>query len=72
MFFGERVPYTNFHDLNLDELIKIFLEQKNFLDNELVPLIESKIEEAYVNVAINYESGTKTLVFTVEGVDNNG
>lgn len=25
MFFGERVPYTNFHDLNLDELIKTML-----------------------------------------------
>ena len=42
--FGENFPYTNFHDLNLDWIIKIFKE------------IKDKFDEGYV-VSINGEQG---------------
>lgn len=34
--FGENFPYTNFHDLNLDWIIKVFKEMKETIDEGVV------------------------------------
>ena len=69
--FGENFPYTNFHDLNLDWIIKQIKDQKDFFEHDLVPLIEQKISEIELNMVITYEAETKTLVFTIGEVSNN-
>lgn len=65
--FGENFPYVNFHDLNLDWIIKEMKEQKDFRENDLVPLIKSIVEQAELNLAISYNAETYTLRFTLTG-----
>lgn len=43
--FGENFPYVNFHDLNLDWIIKVLKEIK--LDNETIKEIIPQIEEIF-------------------------
>jgi len=68
--FGENFPYTNTHDLNLDWIIKNVKDMKDFFDTQLEPLIEQKVQEVEINLAITYEPETETLVLTLGGVNN--
>lgn len=70
--FGENFPYTNFHDLNLDWIIQEMKTEKDFRENDLIPLIDSRVEESELNLAINYIPESFTLKFTLAEVDNNG
>lgn len=70
--FGENFPYTNFHDLNLDWIIKEMKALKDFNDNDLLPLIREQVELAELNLAISYIPETFTLKFTLTEVENNG
>ena len=65
MAMFENFPYTNFHQLNLDWIIEEIKKEKDFFDNELIPLIDQKVHEAAVNLVITYEPETETLVFHV-------
>lgn len=69
---GENFPYVNFHDLNLDWIIKELKAEKDFLENDLEGVIEEMIRNIIVNLAISYEAESETLVFTLGEVENNG
>ena len=67
MSLVENFPYTNLHNLNLDWIIAEIERQKNFFDNELIPLIDEKISQAAVNVTMDYRPATEAIVFTLTG-----
>ena len=66
----ENWPYADLHDLNLDWIISEIKKYKEFFDNDLIPLIDEKISEIVVDMAISYDSDTETLIFTLGGVNN--
>lgn len=67
MSLFENFPYTNLHNLNLDWIIAEIERQKNFFDNELIPLIDEKISQAVVNATMDYRPATEAIVFTLTG-----
>ena len=62
--FGEGFPYTNFHDLNLDWILKIFKEIKEAEEQQNISIEEIKerlapVEEWIENYSTEY---TRSLV----------
>ena len=46
----EQFPYTNFHDLNLDWLLKTVKDTKDILDNTDIPkIVQDELAEMYNN-----------------------
>ena len=46
----EQFPYTNFHDLNLDWLLKTVKDTKDILDNTDIPkIVQDELTEMYNN-----------------------
>lgn len=64
----ENVPYVNFHDLNLDWIIKVITDFKSFVDNDLDGIISEKVQDIALNMSVSYEADTETLVFTIREV----
>lgn len=64
----ENIPYVNFHDLNLDWIIKTIKDFKSFVDNDLDGIISEKVQDIALNMSVSYEASTETLVFTIREV----
>lgn len=62
---GEINPYSNFHDLNQDWIIKTVKVMKDFFDNQLDPLIEQKVQEVALNLVLSYDPDTETLIMRI-------
>ena len=81
--FGERFPYTNFHDLNLDWILKTLQETKNYVDTEiqsmedyiqddLPGLVQELIDETIIDITMSYNATDTSITFefTEGGNDN--
>ena len=81
--FGERFPYTNFHDLNLDWILKTMQETKNYVDTEiqsmedyiqddLPGLVQELIDQTIIDITMSYDADRTAIVFEfTEGGNNN-
>lgn len=81
--FGESFPYTNFHDLNLDWILKTLKEIKayvdaeiesieNYIDDDLPELVQELIDQTIVDMTMTYDSTNEAVIFefTEGGNDN--
>lgn len=61
---GHRWPYTNFHELNQDWIIKQIIELKEYVTNQINDVIEKQVELflADANILGYYDADTETLV----------
>lgn len=58
-------PYTNFHDQNMDFLLKLAVELKKAIDNGFADIVNQWIDENYNTLFFNasYDSETETITF---------
>ena len=80
---GEHFPYTNFHDLNLDWIIKTLKETKEYVDTEiqsmedyiqddLPGLVQELISETVIDITMSYNATDTSITFEfTEGGNNN-
>lgn len=61
---GHRWPYTNFHELNQDWIIKQIVELKEYVTEQIDDVIEKQVELflADANILGYYDADTETLV----------
>lgn len=61
---GHRWPYTNFHELNQDWIIKQIIELKEYVTNQIDAVIEKQVEQIITdaNILGYYDADTETLV----------
>lgn len=61
---GHRWPYTNFHELNQDWIIKQIIELKEYVTNQIDDVIEKQVELIIsdANILGYYDADTETLV----------
>lgn len=59
-----RFPYTNFHDINLDWILKQISELKNYVTDQIDGVIEKQVELILADAIIQgyYDANTETLV----------
>lgn len=80
--FGERFPYTNFHDLNLDWILKTVQETKNYVDTEiqsmedyiqddLPGLVQELIDQTIIDITMSYDSVNEAVIFEFAEGGNN-
>lgn len=81
--FGENFPYVNFHDLNLDWILKTMHETKNYVDTEiqsmedyiqddLPGLVQELIDQTIIDITMSYDSVNEAVIFEfAEGSGNN-
>lgn len=67
---GEQFPYTNFHDLNLDWIIKNIKEQNEYIHNEVPELVRQLVEQTLVDMSMSYDAENTALIFTFAEEDN--
>lgn len=80
---GEHFPYTNFHDLNLDWIIKTLKETKEYVNTEiqsmedyiqddLPGLVQELIDQTIIDISMSYDSDNTAIIFEfMEGGNNN-
>lgn len=80
---GEHFPYTNFHDLNLDWIIKTLKETKEYVNTEiqsmedyiqddLPGLVQELIDQTIIDISMSYDSDNTAIIFEfTEGGNNN-
>lgn len=58
-------PYTNFHDQNMDFLLKLAVELKKAIDNGFADIVNQWIDENYNTLFFNasYDPETETITF---------
>lgn len=58
-------PYTNFHDQNMDFLLKLAVELKKAIDNGFADIVNQWIDENYNTLFFNasYDPKTETITF---------
>lgn len=61
---GHRWPYTNFHELNQDWIVKQIVELKDYVTNQINEVIEKQVELIITdaNILGYYDANTETLV----------
>ena len=61
---GHRWPYTNFHELNQDWIVKQIVELKEYVTDRIDEVIEKQVELiiADANILGYYDANTETLV----------
>ena len=61
---GHRWPYTNFHELNQDWIVKQIVELKEYVTDQIDEVIEKQVELiiADANILGYYDANTETLV----------
>ena len=61
---GHRWPYTNFHELNQDWIVKQIVELKEYVTDQINVVIEKQVELflADANILGEYDENTETLV----------
>lgn len=59
-------PYTNFHDQNMDFLLKLALELQKSIDNGFADIVNQWIDENYNTLFFNasYNPETETITFS--------
>lgn len=69
----EQFPYTNFHELNLDWIIKQVKQFQNSLDN-ISGQITDIVQEYLASVEMNamYVADTETIILKFEEESGNG
>lgn len=60
-------PYTDFHDMNLDWIIKTVKDLKNIIDNNLDDMIREQLDKLFIDAM--YDEDTETLILTL-GMNN--
>lgn len=68
--FGENFPYVNFHDLNLDWIIKIFREMKDKLDEGYVVSINGEQGEVEIPSDWITDLGINSVYHTTDNVQS--
>ena len=58
--FGEGLPYSNFHGLNLDWIINEVKTLYDAITNEDRAYVEQRLQELYIDSS--YDPGTETLI----------
>lgn len=56
-------PYTDFHDMNLDWIIKTVKDLKNIIDNNLDDMIREQLDKLFIDAM--YDEDTETLILTL-------
>lgn len=58
-------PYTNFHDQNMDFLLKLAVELKKAIDSGFADIVNQWINENYNTLFFNasYDPETETITF---------
>ena len=61
---GHRWPYTNFHELNQDWIIKQIVDLKDYVTDQINEVIEKQVELIITdaNILGYYDANTETLV----------
>lgn len=61
---GHRWPYTNFHELNQDWIVKQIVELKEYVTDQIDEVIEKQVELIITdaNILGYYDANTETLV----------
>lgn len=64
----EQFPYTNFHDLNLDWIIKKVKDLDNKVNDDLDQIITDRVTELLNSLSFNaiYDAITETITLEVE------
>lgn len=69
----EQFPYTNFHELNLDWIIKKVKQFQNSIDNingQITEIVQEYLSSVEMNAM--YVADTETIILKFEEVSDNG
>lgn len=63
-----RFPYTNFHDINLDWILKQMTELKSYVTDQIDDIITQQVELILADAIIQgyYDASDETLVIKFE------
>ena len=70
----DNFPYTNFHELNLDWILKTLKETKTYVDTEiqnmedyinddLPVLVQQLIDQTVIEMSMSYDSTNEAVIF---------